>query len=110
MYAEGPVVFGTQLAFPQEQATLMVARTENKDPDCEPADRSLWVKGNVRVEGDDGTKHALMVTGNDTYFLGNHDQTGNMAISGNLDIAHAVFCRPPPNKRSMSSLYLSGSS
>ena len=86
VYAEGPVVFGTQLAFPQEQATLMVARTENKDPDCEPADRSLWVKGNVRVEGDDGTKHALMVTGNDTYFLGNHDQTGNMAISGNLDI------------------------
>ena len=33
VYAEGPVVFGTQLAFPQEQATIMVARTENKDPD-----------------------------------------------------------------------------
>ena len=34
VYAEGPVVFGTQQAFPEEQATLMVARTTNKDPDC----------------------------------------------------------------------------
>ena len=77
VYAEGPVVFGTQLAFPQEQATLMVARTENKDPDCEPADRSLWVKGNSRFEGDDGTKYTLNVTG-DVTIVGNTDQTGNI--------------------------------
>ena len=62
VYAEGPVVFGTQQAFPQEQATLMVARTTNNDPDCEPADRSLWVKGNQRLEGDDGTGKTLEIT------------------------------------------------
>ena len=63
VYAEGPVDFGDQQAFPEEQATLMVSRTTNKDPDCNPSDRSLWVKGNVRVEGDDGTGYALDVSG-----------------------------------------------
>ena len=83
VYAEGPVVFGTQLAFPQEQATLMVARTENKDPDCEPADRSLWVKGNTRLEGDDGTKFALNVTG-DVTIIGFTDHTGDIKASGTI--------------------------
>ncbi len=50
VYAEGPVVFGTQQAFPEEQATLMIGRTTNNDPDCNPSDRSLWLKGNTRLE------------------------------------------------------------
>ena len=41
IYAEGPVDFGDQQAFPEEQATLMVSRTTNKDPECNPAERSL---------------------------------------------------------------------
>ena len=85
VYAEGPVVFGTQLAFPQEQATLMVARTENKDPDCEPADRSLYVKGNTFMEGDDGTQNALAITGNYRQ-VGNMDITGSGEISGDWTI------------------------
>ena len=63
IYAEGPVDFGDQQAFPEEQATLMVSRTTNKDPDCNPADRSLYVKGNQYIEGDDGTTYALDVDG-----------------------------------------------
>jgi len=62
VYAEGPVDFGDQQAFPEEQATLMVARTTNQDPDCNPSDRSLWVKGNQRLEGDDGTGKTLEIT------------------------------------------------
>ena len=62
IYAEGPVDFGDQQAFPEEQATLMVSRTTNKDPDCNPSDRSLWVKGNQRLEGDDGTGKTLEIT------------------------------------------------
>tara|TARA_B100001079_G_scaffold124178_1_gene106397 strand:- start:210 stop:1007 length:798 start_codon:yes stop_codon:yes gene_type:complete len=83
VYAEGPVVFGTQQAFPEEQATLMVARTTNKDPDCNPSDRSLYVKGNTRLEGDDGTKFALNVTG-DVTIIGNTDQTGDIQATGTI--------------------------
>jgi len=92
VYAEGPVVFGDQQAFPQEQATLMVARTENKDPDCEPADRSLWVKGNTRLEGDDETENALLVTGGSKHaarFTGSGTNTvyidGDLYVSGAID-------------------------
>ena len=83
VYAEGPVTFGTLQAFPEEQATLMVARTENKDPDCNPADRSLWVKGNTRLEGDDGTANALNITGN-TVQVGDTNQTGTITASGTV--------------------------
>ena len=85
VYAEGPVEFGDQQAFPQEQATLMVARTTNKDPDCEPADRSLYVKGNTFMEGDDGTSNALNVSG-DTNVTGNSHVTGNITTGGDLTV------------------------
>ena len=85
VYAEGPVTFGTQQAFPQEQATLMIARTTNNDPDCNPADRSLWVKGNTRLEGDDGTANALNITG-DYKQVGDMDITGSGNISGDWTI------------------------
>ena len=89
IYAEGPVDFGDQQAFPEEQATLMVSRTTNKDPDCNPADRSLWVKGNSRFEGDDGTKYTLNVTG-DVTIVGNTDQTGNITATGTVKAATLI--------------------
>ena len=59
MHAEGPVVFGDPGAFDDNVATLMVGRTTNVDynestgkNDCDPADRSLWVKGNAYIQGD----------------------------------------------------------
>ena len=39
----------------------MVGRTTNDDEDCDPADRSLWVKGNVLIEGDTGTAQTLYI-------------------------------------------------
>ena len=92
IYAEGPVDFGDQQAFPEEQATLMVSRTTNKDPDCNPAARSLWVKGNTRLEGDDGTENALLVTGGSKHaarFTGSGTNTvyidGDLYVSGAID-------------------------
>jgi hypothetical protein len=65
---EGPVVFGTPNeeggGFGDNVGTLMIARTTNDDEDCTPADRSLWVKGNTRLEGDDGTPWAVNLSGN----------------------------------------------
>lgn len=61
MHAEGPAVFGGPTEFPDNVATLMVGRTKNDDKDCVPADRSLWVKGNVLIEGDTGTAQTLYI-------------------------------------------------
>jgi len=61
MHAEGPVVFGGPTEFGDNVATLMVGRTKNDDEDCDPADRSLWVKGNVFIEGDTGTAQTLYI-------------------------------------------------
>ena len=83
MHAEGPVVFGDPVAFDDNVATLMVGRTKNDDKDCVPADRSLYVKGNTVIEGDDGTPQALYVTG-DVTIIGDTGQTGNIKASGTI--------------------------
>ena len=62
MHAEGPAVFGGPTEFPDNFATLMVGRTKNDDKDCVPADRSLYVKGNTVIEGDDGTSSTLNIS------------------------------------------------
>ena len=61
MHAEGPAVFGGPTEFSDNVATLMVGRTKNDDEDCVPADRSLYVKGNVLIEGDTGTAQTLYI-------------------------------------------------
>ncbi len=61
MHCEGPAVFGGPTEFSDNVATLMVGRTKNDDDDCVPADRSLWVKGNVLIEGDTGTAQTLYI-------------------------------------------------
>ena len=83
MHAEGPAVFGGPTEFPDNFATLMVGRTKNDDKDCVPADRSLYVKGNTVIEGDDGTPQALYVTG-DVTIIGDTGQTGNIKASGTI--------------------------
>ena len=77
-HMEGPVVLGSPNkdvsgakgaigGFSDNLATLMVARTTNKDEDCDPADRSLFVKGNTHLEGDTGTAAALDITSFSTF-------------------------------------------
>jgi len=74
MMCEGPAVFGapnkeagmsasgaTVGGFDENVATLMVARTTNADEDCEPANRSLFVHGNVAIDGDVGTSQTLQI-------------------------------------------------
>jgi len=83
MFSEGPAVFGGPTEFDDNVATLMVGRTKNDDKDCVPADRSLYTKGNVRIEGDEGTEEALNVSG------GSGDNTvyieGDLYVSGDID-------------------------
>ena len=83
MHAEGPAVFGGPTEFSDNVATLMVGRTKNDDKDCVPADRSLYVKGNTVIEGDDATPQALYVTG-DVTIIGDTKQTGDITASGTV--------------------------
>ena len=53
-YLEGPVQMGTADAFTSVLGTLMIGREKNTDDKNQPP-RSLWVKGNTRLEGDSGT-------------------------------------------------------
>ena len=74
---EGPVVLGGPTEFPENKATLMVGRTKNDDDDCKPADRSLFVKGNIFFQGDDGTPYTI-------------NQTGNSLITGNTQTPYTL--------------------
>ena len=85
MHAEGPVVFGGPTEFDDNVATLMVGRTKNDDEDCVPADRSLWVKGNTRLEGDDGTPWAVNLTGNQE-ILGNEQTDHALYVTGGATV------------------------
>ena len=92
-HLEGPVVIGAPNSgdggFGENVATLMIARTTNNDKDCTPANRSLWVKGNTRLEGDGGTSYTLNVTG-DVTIIGNTNQTGNIEATGNITAANFI--------------------
>ena len=92
-HLEGPVVIGAPNSedggFGDNVATLMIARTTNDDADCTPADRSLWVKGNTRLQGDAGTSYTLNVTG-DVTIIGNTEQTGDTNQVGNITASGTI--------------------
>ena len=90
MHVEGPAVFGGPIEFDHNLATLMVGRTKNDDPDCEPADRSVYVKGNTVIEGDDGTDEALNVSG-DVVISGDGEISGNWTIGGTMKSNYATW-------------------
>ena len=90
MHCEGPAVFGGPTEFDDNVATLMVGRTKNDDKDCVPANRSLYVKGNTVIEGDDGTSNALNVTG-DVDITGDGKISGNWTIGGTMKSNYATW-------------------
>jgi len=87
-FLEGPVQMGTADAFDRVLATTMIARDKNTDSIFPP--RSLWVKGNTRLEGDNGTANALNITGN-TKQVGDTDTTGDIVVSGDARIGGTTY-------------------
>ena len=83
-YIEGPMEVGDDEAFDDETpvATVMIGPDANTDTE-EHAKRSLHVKGNVKIDGNDLTSNALNVTG-DVFIIGNTDQTGDITASGTV--------------------------
>ena len=82
---EGPVVLGGPTEFPENRATLMVGRTKNDDDDCKPADRSLFVRGNTFLQGDDGTPYTVNQTGN-SLITGNKQTPNALKVSGGQSV------------------------
>ena len=60
-FIEGPAQIGKGGAYLEREATLMIGQTENVD--CTSPKRSLFVKGDVKIEGDGRTDAALGVVG-----------------------------------------------
>ena len=85
MHCEGPMVFGGPTEFNDNLATTMIGRTKNDDKDCTPADRSLYVKGNVRIDGDSGTGECLKIESSTSTAI---DINGNTTIDKDGD---AIF-------------------
>ena len=91
-YIEGPVQMGTADAFSSVLGTVMIARDKNTDNKNQPP-RSLWVKGNTRLEGDSDTANALLVTGGSQHaarFTGSG--TNTVYIDGDLFVTGAADC------------------
>ena len=91
-YMEGPVQMGTASEFSSVLGTLMIARDKNTDNKNQPP-RSLWVKGNTRLEGDSDTANALLVTGGSQHaarFTGSG--TNTVYIDGDLFVTGAADC------------------
>ncbi len=73
-------------------ANLMVTRCYNDDRDCfTPAiKKALQTEGNVRINGDDGTKNALDVRG-DVDITGDGKISGNWTIGGTMKSNYATW-------------------
>ena len=122
MLCEGPVVLGGSTEFSENLATLMVGRTKNDDSDCIPADRSLYVKGDVKIEGDGGSEsypkttlhidssaatYGIQITAGGYILLGSDGDavfskgTSGLPLSTRFSIADALgkaFDMPHPTK------------
>ena len=90
MHAEGPVVFGDPGAEAKQRATLIVNRTDNDDEDSKKpkeVKRSVWVNGNMLLNGDDGTDYVYTQEGN-TLINGNSQTTITLNIQSGA--GHAI--------------------
>jgi hypothetical protein len=79
-FVEAPMQVGKAGAFNSAEATLMVGQTDNED--CESPDRSLYVKGDTRFEGDGRTSNAVYIKGSTTNVL---YVDGDVFVTGKVD-------------------------
>lgn len=80
-YMQGPTHIGEDGDYSSVVATLMVGRETNPDTPNN-ADRSVHVKGDVKIEGDGKTDNALYITGptTDVVYI-----DGDLYVSGKVD-------------------------
>ena len=87
-FVEAPMQVGKAGAFNSAEGTLMVGQTDNID--CNSPDRSLYVKGDVRIEGDGRSGIELYVEGDAIFSVG----TGGKTLSARFDEADSKPVKP----------------
>jgi hypothetical protein len=87
-FIEAPMQVGKAGAFNSAEGTLMVGQTDNID--CNSPDRSLYVKGDVRIEGDGRSGIELYVEGDAIFSVG----TGGKTLSARFDEADSKPVKP----------------
>jgi hypothetical protein len=80
-FIEGPLQVGNSGAFSSVDATVMIGQETNSDNQLNP-DRSVYVKGDSKFEGDGQTENAVYVTGptTDVVYI-----DGDVFITGKVD-------------------------
>tara|TARA_B100001250_G_scaffold367501_1_gene349586 strand:- start:338 stop:1216 length:879 start_codon:yes stop_codon:yes gene_type:complete len=89
VYLQGPVQHGKADSFTKSKATTMIGRCDTVD-----LDRSLWVNGNVAIDGDTGTGQTLQIWSNANTAIKINDSVTAIDINGKTKIdafGDAVF-------------------
>ena len=79
-YMQGPSIIGRDDAYLDINATLMVGQLRNSDSKI--PDRSLFVKGDVKIEGDGKTSNALLVQGDEQIIQGDLKNSNLKSCTG----------------------------
>lgn len=79
-FVEAPMQVGKAGAYGGVEATLMIGQTNNED--CKSPNRSLFVKGDTRFEGDGKTSNAVYIKGSTTNVL---YVDGDVFVTGKVD-------------------------
>jgi hypothetical protein len=85
-FVEAPMQVGKASAFNSAEGTLMVGQTDNVD--CDSPKRSLYVKGDVKIDGDRRTPNALHITGTHSTLL---QVDGNVVGSKNIKAQKEIY-------------------
>ena len=94
-FVEAPMQVGKAAAFNSAEATLMVGQTDNVD--CNSPSRSLYVKGDVKIDGDRRTPNALHITGTHSTLL---QVDGNIVCSKTIKAQSEVYSNGGKHKLS----------
>jgi len=89
-YLQSPVLAGKDSSFSEVKATVMIGQMENSDTS---SDRSLYVKGDVKIEGDQRSGINVLVIDGDVLVNGKVDCGNKGALADRFSQADA---RPKP--------------
>ena len=88
MFVEAPMQVGKAGAYRERQATLMVGQTENVD--CDSQDRSLYVKGDVRIDGDQRSGIDVLYIDGDVFVTGDVDCGNKGRLAARFAVADSL--------------------
>ena len=87
-FVEAPMQVGKAAAFNSAEATLMVGQTDNVD--CNSPNRSLYVKGDVKIDGDQRSGVNVLVIDGDVLVNGDVDCGNKGALAARFSQADSL--------------------